>query len=247
MSRQHHRGPHPEDGKLFAPREIARLRAACEEVSWLLGRGYPQDVAVAVAGNHHQLDARQRLAVQRAAASEPQRAARLMRALTADDVAGRALVIDGFNLVITLEVALGGGVLIAGVDGCLRDLAGLRGSYHIVDETDAALQHTAAAFAALAPARATFYLDAVVSNSGRLRALLLDHARHAWPCPVTVELVPDADPVLAASPDVVVTADSVILDRCGPWFNLTAWILRERLPGTQPIALGDLPGRHGAS
>ena len=43
------------------------------------------------------------------------------------------------NVLITLESALGGGVLLRCRDGCLRDMASLHGTYRIVDETDPAL------------------------------------------------------------------------------------------------------------
>ena len=50
----------------------------------------------------------------------------------------RTLLVDGFNLIITIEVALSGGLVLDCADGTVRDLAGLRGSYHPVDETDGA-------------------------------------------------------------------------------------------------------------
>ncbi|WP_041219291.1 DUF5616 domain-containing protein [Desulfitobacterium dichloroeliminans] len=48
------------------------------------------------------------------------------------------LIIDGFNLIIALEVTLSGSIIILGRDGVQRDLAGLRGSYKIIEQTDKA-------------------------------------------------------------------------------------------------------------
>ena len=59
---------------------------------------------------------------------------------------------DGFNLIITVEVALSGGLVLDCHDGTVRDLAGLRGSYHPVDETDGALDLIGRELGALAPA-----------------------------------------------------------------------------------------------
>lgn len=60
MSERRRRGPDTEDPRAFAePKRAALLRAA-EEVRWLLGRGYPMDLAVRAAGDHHQLHARAR-------------------------------------------------------------------------------------------------------------------------------------------------------------------------------------------
>jgi hypothetical protein len=138
------------------------------------------------------------------------------------------VAIDGFNLIITLEVALSGGLLLDGRDGALRDLAGLRGSYHAVEETDRAIELALDELAELAPSSARFYLDAPVSNSGRLRGRILEHAR-GRAFPVEVELVPNADAQLTHTP-ATVTSDSMILDRCPSWLNLVRWIVDRRLP-----------------
>jgi len=102
------RGAHPDDPRLFGPGALARLRVAHEELTWLLGRGYPLQTALTVVGNHHQLAARQRQALARVSGSDAQIRSRRERRLEEASLAGADLQIDGFNLVITLEVALGG-------------------------------------------------------------------------------------------------------------------------------------------
>lgn len=42
-------------------------------------------------------------------------------------------------MIISIEVALSGGTLVIGSDGNIRDLAGLRGTYKIIDKTEEAL------------------------------------------------------------------------------------------------------------
>lgn len=221
-----HRGPHPEDPLLFRDQALPVLRRAYEEVSWLLGRGYRLESALRVAGEHHQLHARQRLALQRTVCDPERCAARRRKELRIEDgEAGRGpWALDGFNLIITLEVALSGGVLLRGGDRALRDLAGLRGSYHLVEETDTAIDLLGAALRALAPPAIRIWLDAPIANSGRLRARLAERAA-GWPCPLEIDLVPDADPCLAAR-ERVISSDSVVLDECSSWINLAEWILR---------------------
>jgi hypothetical protein len=235
MSRTQHRGPHPDDARLFGPDALPRLQRAAEEVAWLLDRGYSMATALTAVGNHHQLELRQRVALSRGGCSEAARQARQARALTPEQLTGLELHIDGFNLIIALEVALGGGVLIEGRDGCLRDLAGLRGSYHLVAETETALAHVGQVLTTLSVAEARFYLDAAVSNSGRLRGVILEQAA-AWPLSVTAELLPNVDPTLAAWAGVV-SADAVILDACRSWANLAAWIVARGIPEARLIHL----------
>ncbi|HEX2573315.1 MAG TPA: DUF434 domain-containing protein [Polyangia bacterium] len=235
MSRTQHRGPHPDDARLFSPDTLPRLQRAAEEVAWLLDRGYSMATALTAVGNHHQLELRQRIALSRGCCSEAAWLARTARALAPEQLVGRELHIDGFNLIIALEVALGGGPLVQGRDGCLRDLAGLRGSYHLVAETETALAHVGRALATLGVAGARFYLDAAVSNSGRLRGVILEQAT-AWPLSVTAELLPNVDPTLATLAGVV-SADAVILDACQSWTNLAAWIVARHIPEARLLHL----------
>lgn len=234
-SAQRHRGPHPEDPRLFGAAALPRLRAACHEVSWLLGRGYRLEPALRAVGEHHQLDARQRLAVQRSACSDGQQADRLRKSLPPERAARAPWAIDGFNLIISLEVALSGGVLLRGRDGALRDLAGLRGSYHLVEQTTSALVLLGAAVQRLGPERVQIWLDAPVANSGRLRARIAECAA-AWQTTPAIELVPDADRDLAGRSGVV-SGDSAVLDACASWINLASWIVTEHIPAAWIVDL----------
>jgi hypothetical protein len=236
MSGGQHRGAGPEDAQLFGPGALPRLRAGATDLHWLLGRGYALPSALALVGNRHALDARQRLALQRTACSPDALRSRRSRELSPSAVRGRSLFLDGFNLVVTLEVALGGGVVLRGTDGCLRDLAGLRGSYHLVEETPFAIDALGACLARLEPERCSVLFDAPVSNSGRLRELLLERSRH-WSVSVEAELVGDPDPILALRTGVA-SSDAMILDRCGEWANLCAWTVQASVPTAWMVDLG---------
>lgn len=48
--------------------------------------------------------------------------------------------IDGFNTIITLEVALSNSLIIKSMDETIRDLAGLRGTYSVIDKTEVAIK-----------------------------------------------------------------------------------------------------------
>jgi hypothetical protein len=225
---QRHRGAHPEDQRLFSASALPRLRAAASEVAYLTARGYPLEPALNFVGGHHQLDARQRLALRRTACNEAQQKARAARLVPIDRAASGPLHIDGFNLIITLEVAISGGLLLQGADGALRDLAGLSGSYRPVDETEDALRVLGEGLQALGIPAVEVLLDAPVSNSGRLRSRVLEHAA-GWSVPVQVSLHPDVDRLLIGA-ERVVSSDSVVLDTCASWVNLGAWLVARALP-----------------
>ena len=220
--RRRHRGAHPEDARLFEAARLASLRVATSELSWLLSRGYQTKSALKLVGDRHNLRERQRLAVSRAACPEESCARR--RASLVHEVKGEGLVVDGFNLIILLEAALSGGVLVVGRDGCVRDLSSVHGSYRAVEETECALLLAGEALAALAPASVLWLLDSPVSNSGRLAARVREVASaRGWPWEVRVEFNPDRE--IVNSDRVAVTSDSNVLDGVKRWLNLGRMIV----------------------
>jgi hypothetical protein len=228
------RGFDEEDCNWFSREAIVKLKIAQEEIEWLLNRGYKLSSIIDLIGGHYQFSSRQRTALQRATSSKPQYEKRKTAMLPVRAYKEDCIYIDGFNLIITLEVALSGGALILGNDGALRDLAGLRGTYRLIDKTDEAIKLVGKAFREFEIPSAKFFLDAPVSNSGRLRSKILEYSTQ-WNIPVEVELVPNADPILSKMKRVV-SSDSIILNQCSSWFNLSreivelyindAWIIK---------------------
>lgn len=226
--RRKHRGPGPEDVDWFCPDARHGLVAAVADLSWLLSRGYAEPSSLKLVGDRYRLVERQRLAVLRSACTDASLARRRENRL--DDFRGRPLRIDGFNLILTLESALGGGVVLGGRDGCFRDLASVHGTYRRVEETRPALDLAARWLLEWSVGPCTWFLDAPVSNSGRLAAMI---RAEGW----EAEVVPDPDAILVGPGDPVVTADSGILDRCGSWVNLARFLVEAGAPGAFVVDL----------
>jgi len=224
MTQTRIRGLQDDDGRFFSPLQIAKLLTAQEELRYLLDRGYPIKSAATFAGNHHQLTARQLLAVTRCTSSAQSLLNRQAKRLSPEDIAGQTVYIDGFNLMIGLEVALSDGMLFIGQDGCIRDLAELRGTYRLIPQTETAIEIIRDTLEALRTAKAVFLLDEPVSNSGRLKTKILSAD---WPFPVDARIVRSPDAELKRLP-FVITGDAIILDACESWFNLPAYILENR-------------------
>ena len=146
------------------------------------------------------------------------------------------LVVDGFNLIITIEAALSGGPLLVGVDDCIRDLSSVHGSYRSVEETDRAIMMIGNTLDRLGPASVHWLLDQPVSNSGRLAAKITDLAAHSnWPWSVEVVFNPDA--AIIASPAVAITSDSVILERAERWADLKNYLIEREVPDAWMVDL----------
>ncbi|MGB8329859.1 MAG: DUF434 domain-containing protein, partial [Polyangiales bacterium] len=224
-----HRGPHPRDEELFSDDARPTLSAAVRDLSWLRARGYAEASAIKLVGDRYQLHRRQRVAVARCACSESARERRASRQSDASDLAGKSLMIDGFNVVTTIEVALAGGVLLVGQDQCMRDMASYHGSYRLVQETEQAVEILVDVIASLRPAETLVYIDRPVSNSGRL-AQTIREASARRGVPIGAIAADGVDELLKTSTAVVATSDSAILDRCGQWLNLARLAVDQQRP-----------------
>ena len=224
-----HRGPHGEDSRLFGESSLPVLRDAAGQYLWLLDRGYPPNATLKLVGDRHRLTQRQRTAVARCTCTQEQADRRAASLLDETSVRDKPLLIDGYNVLTSVEVALGGGAVIVARDGCYRDMASMHGTYRKVMETEPSLDLIGRFLCELEVTRAHWYLDSPVSNSGRLATIMRDVARQrGWPW--EVELVADPDAVLAVATEPVATADSGILDRCGQWLNLARLIIDRDVP-----------------
>jgi hypothetical protein len=223
------RGPHPKDLVCFGEDELPKLRRAVGDFSWLLERGYSAKAALALVGNRYLLRDRQRRALQRCAAGSSECLERARRRVGFEALAGQTVVVDGYNVLLTLEAALSGGVLLRACDGTLRDLAAMSAHYRRVQSTRPALLLLEDFFTRAGCGQIVWYLDSPVSNSGRLRGVIETVVADSKP-PWDVRLIKKVDRTIASSPHVVATADSAILDRCSRWFNLARTIVDRSIP-----------------
>jgi hypothetical protein len=214
--KREHRGPHPEDAELFAPALLPRLREAVADFSLLLSKGYAGKSALKLVGDRFSLTQRQRLAVMRSSCSDQQRQSRRQHRVPVETLAGQPIAVDGYNLLITIEAALSGGLIFRGRDGCFRDLASIHGTYRKVEETIPAIRLIGEFLTEIGVAQTCvegvppsnrgqdahdtnlvqvlWLLDSPVSNSGRLKTLLGQLAReNHWPWEIRLTISPDAE------------------------------------------------------
>jgi hypothetical protein len=221
-----HRGAHPADAQLFSTDQLPKLRQAIAELSWLLSRGYKMTSSLKLVGDRHGLRERQRLAVSRSACSDKDRQRRTDHRIPVEQLRDQAVIVDGFNLIITLEAALSKGPLLIGVDLCIRDLSSVHGSYRAVDETERAIIMVGKALQDLGASSVMWLLDRPVSNSGRLASRIAELAlQHARPWQVETAFNPDSR--IISSHGVAITSDALILDRVERWADLKSHLLKE--------------------
>lgn len=181
MKKNARRGCAPEDEKQFSAEYVLLLRKAGTEVRYLLNRGYHLKPVTQCVEDHYLFSECQRLALARSIAPDDKVAARKSCEI---DLAGieengdrpvlPEINIDGFNTVITLETALSGSPVFKGMDGCVQDLAGLCGTYRIIDVTKKAIDLLLLVADKLHAGQVNIFLDTPVSNSGRLKTLFYE-------------------------------------------------------------------------
>jgi hypothetical protein len=215
------------------------LRNAVQDLNWLRSRGYAEASAIKLVGDRYQLHRRQRVAVGRCACSDAAQTRRASSQRSPSEVFGKPLMIDGLNVITTIEVALAGGVLLLGRDQCLRDMASYHGSYRLVQETEQAIDILVDMITSMRPSEAMVYIDRPVSNSGRLAQAI---RKAAEPKRAIVEaLTADGvDELLKTSSAIVATSDSAILDRSDRWLNLARIAVERHRAELRPLWLLDL-------
>ena len=220
------RGYSPNDQKEFGNQSIEKLYKAGKDLQYLLNQKYNIKGASTFVGNHYLLSERQRLALVRAISADE--SIRIRRDKEIRNIPNDSTVnIDGFNTIITLEVALSESLLVKCTDGTIRDLAALRGTYRLIDKTETAIILIGKSLEKNNVGKAVFYLDAPVSNSGRLKQRIMELLSQ-FSFEVQVEVIHNVDAVLEKL-DNVITSDAIILDRCVSWINLNKKIIEENM------------------
>lgn len=235
MSKMVRRGFAETDEKEFNNEAVAKLQAAGKDIIYLLNKGYNIKGASTFVGDHYLLSARQRIALVRMISSYSAIENRKNKEIKSD-ISGKTIHIDGFNTIITLEVALSGTLLLKCMDGTVRDMAGLRGTYRLIDKTDKAIKLLGDELTRQRVDRAHIYLDAPVSNSGNLK-VRIHTLLQEFPFDLEILCVNQVDKMLEES-DYVVTSDSIILDKCINWINLNDIIISRCIPEAGIVDLG---------
>lgn len=221
------RGKNTGDDVLFgSEKQLEKLRSAVQDMEYLLSRKYAERAASELVGNRYRLKTRQIQAIRGAAASELQIQNRKSKELQLQDLQDKTIYLDGFNVLILLESLFSGAYVFQGTDGCFRDLSGVHGTYKRVQQTQQSIEQVASFFKKSGAAELVWIFDQPVSNSGRMKQMIMDFAleNHLnWSG--ALEFNPDK--FLVDNAEIAVSSDAWILDYCKSWFNLVGFLIAE--------------------
>src|SRR5512139_3638714 len=88
------------------------LQKGSEDFRYLLNRAYPRKAALELVGNRYQLTSDQRHLLHRGVFSDVDATSRQKKKISPDQIRGCDLVIDGYNILITIEAGLSGRPLV---------------------------------------------------------------------------------------------------------------------------------------
>ncbi|RLI54237.1 MAG: DUF434 domain-containing protein, partial [Candidatus Thorarchaeota archaeon] len=97
------------------------IKKAAQDLKYLLDRGYNKKTSLNLVVNRYKLNENQRNFLQRYVFSERDIQMHRSRLLSIEKISGRYIVIDGYNVLVTVEAILNKRNLVRGMDGFLRD------------------------------------------------------------------------------------------------------------------------------
>ncbi|MBW1713220.1 MAG: DUF434 domain-containing protein [Deltaproteobacteria bacterium] len=212
------------------------LDLAAQELRFLLARGYPREKCLVLVGDCHALLARDRDILRRAVLAPERAAQRRTKLLEPSALAGRPVGLDGHNVLITLESALAGRILVRGDDGVIRDIARAAKSFKISALTDRALELILHTLKNLEAAEAFFYLDQPVSFSGRL-AHKIKGEMAGLGLAGTALAVPLPERQLRPFEGPVASSDGELIEACSEPIDLAGLIIGQKMREAPVIEL----------
>ncbi|MCF8043731.1 MAG: DUF434 domain-containing protein [Desulfarculaceae bacterium] len=216
--------------------ELEPLGQAAQDLRYLLGRGYPRELGLKLTGDRWGLDADQRQVLRRGVLAPELARARRERLLPLAALKGRAVGVDGHNVIITLESALTGAVLVEADDGPVRDIGQRGRNYGPGPHTEAAARLMIDALAEAGAARAVILLHAPLPFSGQLAGVVRQVMERAG-LAGQASAVTAPEKELAAFEGIVVSGDGPLIDTVSRPLDLAGAIIRGMEPCPQMISL----------
>jgi hypothetical protein len=204
------------------------LWEAAEDLRFLLNRGYPRDASLQLAGNRYNLDRDHRHLLRRGVFASSVVEQRRNKKVSLEEIRGKAVAIDGYNCLITLESALKAKAILLADDAFIRDISGVSGTYRESPKTTQALDLIFDLLIAAAPAEILFLLDAPISGSGelaaRIRGLMKERELSGDALAVKVP-----ERMMAGYKGIIATSDTALIDQSERVFDLAGHLITQHL------------------
>ena len=225
-----------------------------EDLIGLLDKKYPKKASLELVGNRYNLTRDERAILYRGVfdtAGSNRRKKKLVDLLHVGDKAClniRCLIFDGYNILISLESYLKGRIIFRALDGYIRDISGVYGSYSVGSYTERSAGLLADFIKDLTeklhPRPDVFvYLDSPVSKSGELAMYMRDLFKREH-IEVEVAAINNPDAAIVelckrTSDSLTATSDTELIDKAERVIDIPDCII-QHIFGTTPLDLNTL-------
>lgn len=219
---------------------LKNLENPARDVRFLLDRGYPSTSAIRFVSNHYKLSLSDRHLITRAVLPSSIAQKRRDKLITCDEMKGLALLIDGYNVLITMESVLDQEIVLCD-DGFIRDIKGVFGKYKKTDATDVALTEILTLLSEISPSLVLFLFDSKVSKSGEL-ARYVKGKLTQFGLEGDTETLSSVDHKLKTCNAIVATSDGHIIDSVDAVIDIPQCVMKIR--GIVPLQIKYVENKH---
>jgi hypothetical protein len=214
------------------------LWSAAADLRYLLNHGYSKDASLRLVGNRYALTYRLRHILQRGVFADHQARLRYQKKVVIEEVRDSNLMLDGHNVLITVETALSQHATLQADDGFIRDISEVSHKYRPNTLTHCAIELIVHTIHAAAPSAVHVLFDSPMSGSGELAARVTACLREAGILG-DARAVKVPERIMKDFEGVVASSDTAVIDAATRVFDLAGYIVLT-MTDTSPIRLRDM-------
>lgn len=225
-----------------------KLLKPAADIRSILRWGYPKFATIRFVADHAGLDARERQVLIRVVLPPDRTVSRAKKKLKYDRIRGRALLIDGYNVLLSVDSLLKGEIMWLCDDSFIRDTRFYFGKAKHADDIEEALEELLSFLAETGPKSVTILLDSQISRSGELAGIIRNRLKEKGiPGEARTSKHVDFDLKTAGKSSgeifgndseekpVIATSDGIIIDAVSEVIDIPACLMEKK--GIEPLKL----------
>lgn len=204
------------------------FKDACNDYLYLLDKNYSEKAVIKIVQDKYKLSGLERSVLQRGIVNRNTASKRRIKILQEKEIQGNNLLVDFFNILLTIYSYLNGNFVYIACDGFLRDASESHGNFIKNKNFIIAIELIFKYLYKIKFKKITFYIDSPVSKSKELFYIINDKINE-YKIDAETELVKSADYYLIKSKnEISATSDSNIIDKVEKVYDLSFNILKDK-------------------
>ncbi|MEM2896666.1 MAG: DUF434 domain-containing protein [Candidatus Bathyarchaeia archaeon] len=213
-----------------------KVLEAIRDLRYLLARGYNRETSLKFVSDKYQLLKLEKMMLYRAVYDYGKAKIHRAKLIKPEEAKDKEIVIDGYNVIITLESGLKGKKLIECDDGFVRDISAIHGKHKITKFTFKAINLIMKELKEIGPKNTIFVFDSQVSKSGELASFIRKKLVETG-VKGTAYTVKKADVFSLSFGNIIASSDAVIIEKAYKILDLAGIILKDRLKSNKIISI----------